>query len=330
MMEITYRKHIPKLVLLLLCAMLCSPGFARGYAIADTTKTTHSQQVNQTYQGIYRQNIAPGFFGNEYGEPLRNLLVADLNPNVILFKSKNSRLFFLFSPRVRLRLLSEYHSPVKSPSYMPGGTLFFRFTDNVDRPKFFSLAYSHHSNGQEGQTLDSAGNFNRDSGKFTTNFYSLNYYFGKRKVNDTTAKSQFAYIGIELHTALFNTGFSQQLTGKYGFVRTNGSWMYDWMNDRHNTSDEYHSHQRLQVQFTYILDKVYYYGIADVQKRLNVALKYYYQFGFMDNVAFNLTAGYRGQDDYNIYFQDSYPYVAVGVAYGVSFDLQKKHHQHTQ
>jgi hypothetical protein len=325
-----YRKHT--LILLGLLLFFCCSSiqsFARGDEVTDTAKNTPNQLNNQAYHGIYRQNIAPGFFGNEYGDPLRNLLVADLNPNVILFNSKNSRFFFLFSPRVRLRLLSAYHSPVKSPSYMPGGTLFFRFTDDIKHPKFFSLGYSHHSNGQEGATLDSAGNFNRDNGKFTTNFYSLNYYFGKRNVSDTVARSQYAYVGIELHTGLFNTGFSQQLSGKYGFVRANGSWMYDLISDRHNTSDLYQNHQRLQAQFTYILDKDYDYSITNVQKRLNLALKYYYQFGFMDNVALNVTAGYRGQDDYNIYFQDSYAYVSVGVAYGVSFDLQKKRHPHT-
>lgn len=300
--------------------------FARGNSIIDTTQ---KQRNNLTYYGIYRQNIAPGFFGNEYGNPIHDLLVADLNPNVVLFNSRNSRLFFLFSPRVKLRLLSAYHSPVKSPSYMPGGTLFFRFTDNTTKPKFLSVAYSHHSNGQEGLTLDVTGNFNREDGKFTTNFYSLNYYFGKRLVNDTISRSQYSFIGIELHTGLFNTGFSEQLTGKYGFVRANGSWMYDLMHDKHNASDLYQNHQRLQAQFTYILDKVYDYPVTDLHKRLNISLKYYYQFGFMDNVAFTIGAGYRGQDDYNIYFQDSYAYVAVGVAYGVSFDLQKRHYLHT-
>lgn len=312
--------------LILTCFFALNLRNARGNSLTDTTQ---KQKSNLAYDGIYRQNIAPGFFGNEYGNPIHDLLVADLNPNVVLFHSRNSRLFFLFSPRVKLRLLSAYHSPVKSPSYMPGGTLFFRFTDNTAKPKFLSIAYSHHSNGQEGPTLDATGNFNREDGKFTTNFYSLNYYFGKRMVNDTVSRSQYSFIGVELHTGLFNTGFSEQLTGKYGFVRANGSWMYDLMYDRHNTSDMYQNHQRLQAQFTYILDQDYDYQITDLRKRLNISLKYYYQFGFMDNVAFTIGAGYRGQDDYNIYFQDSYTYVALGIAYGVSFDLQKKHHART-
>src|SRR5476651_1031367 len=133
--------------LIVACLLALNLSLARGNNFTDTTQ---KQKSNLTYDVIYKQNIAPGFFGNEYGNPIHDLLVADLNPNVVLFNSRNSRLFFLFSPRVKLRLLSAYHSPVKSPSYMPGGTLFFRFTDNSTKPKFLSVAYSHHSNGQEG------------------------------------------------------------------------------------------------------------------------------------------------------------------------------------
>jgi hypothetical protein len=59
----------------------------------------------------------------------------------------------------------------------------------------------------------------------------------------------------------------------------------------------------------------------DVRKRLNLNLKYYYQFPFMQNVSFLIGAGYRGQDEYNIFFNDSYAYVTVGLAAGLSFNM---------
>jgi hypothetical protein len=62
-----------------------------------------------------------------------------------------------------------------------------------------------------------------------------------------------------------------------------------------------------------------------VSKRLNASLKYYYQFGFMENTALTAAIGYRGQDPYNIFFQDNYAYFAIGVSAGLSFDLHKKH-----
>lgn len=307
----------------------CLISNARASDGKDSAKMVQIHTTNSYFNQIYRENLPAAFYGNEYGNPTHDLLTGDIIPNVILLSSVHSRFFFVVTPRVQIRLLSEYHSPVKSPSYMPGASLFTRLNDDDSHPKFLSLSYSHHSNGQEGPTIDSLGHFNREDGKFTTNFYQLNYYFGKRRITDTTSKYHSAFIGLEVHSGEFNLGFSHQLAGKYGFIRTNGSYFYDFMADRHGQSDHYLSHQRLRFDFTYIWDKLYDYTITDVHKRLNVSLKYYYQFGFMDNVAIMIGCGYRGQDPYNIYFQDSYPYVAIGLASGASFEMRKKKHFNT-
>ncbi|MDB5152871.1 MAG: hypothetical protein JWR54_1622 [Mucilaginibacter sp.] len=309
------------------CCCILSNGFASGRK--DSVIIAQYRTTNTYFNQVYRENLPAAFYGNEYGNPTHDLLTADINPNVILLSSAHSRFFIVLAPRIQMRLLSEYHSPVKSPSYMPGASIFTRVNNDDMHPKFLSLSYSHHSNGQEGLTLDHDGVFNRDDGKFTTNFYTLNYYFGKRYITDVQAKSQSAFVGLEVHSGLFGLGYSKQLKGKYGFVRTNGSWFYDIMRDRRNTSDHYLNHQRLRFDLTYIWDRLYDYSIVKVQKRLNVSVKYYYQFGFMENVALMVGAGYRGQDPYNIYFQDSYPYVAIGLASGVSFDIRKRRHYNT-
>jgi hypothetical protein len=43
----------------------------------------------------------------------------------------------------------------------------------------------------------------------------------------------------------------------------------------------------------------------------------------MQNVSILAGAGYRGQDDYNILFQDSYPYIIIGLAAGLSFNVHR-------
>ncbi|MGZ3810705.1 MAG: hypothetical protein ACXVJN_03215 [Mucilaginibacter sp.] len=296
----------------------------------DSVKIAQRHSVNLTYNQIYRENLPASFYGNEYGNPTHDMLTADYIPNVVLLNTAKSRFFFVITPRLQLRLLSQYHSPVRSPSYMPGASIFTRLNSNDTRPQFLSLSYSHHSNGQEGPTLNADGSFNREDGKFTTNFYTLNYYFGKRFISDSLAHSTYSFIGLEVHSGLFKLGYSAQLTDKYGFIRANGSWMYDILKDKHNTADHYLSRQRIRFDFTYILDKMYNYSFTDVHKRLNLTVKYYYQFGFMEDVACMIGGGFRGQDPYNIYFQDSYPYVAIGVASGLSFDMRKKHHYSAQ
>ncbi len=289
--------------------------------VINRDKATHI--INQRFDDIYLQNARVATFGNEYGGPIPTQLVADLTGNFVLFSTPKSRFGFIFNPRVKLRLQSTQGAPVKSPSYMPGGTLYYRLNRDDYRPSFLSVAYSHHSNGVRGPTLNANGTFNTDSGKFTTNFYTLTYTHGNRVDRDNLITNRYESLGIELHAALIGQGYSAALKDQYGFVRLNGSWMYN-ISQRHTDVIDpdkkvYQNRMRLQLEFMYIMDTYANYAFTDAQKRLNVSAMCYYQFPFMQNVALMLGGGYRGQDDYNIFFQNSYAYLSVGVAAGVSF-----------
>ncbi len=316
------RSTIALLQYLLLLVSLLAGGRAFSSEMQDTVVKKSNQEINQSFNSIYRQNVNPGFFGNEYGNPIKTSLVADLNPNVILLNSSKSRFFILFSPRVKLRLLNARKAPVRSPSYMPGLKIYSRLNNDITRPEFLSLAYSHHSNGQDGPTLDSIGRFNRGKGKFTTNYYTLDYTFGRRNTSAIQYSSQYGSLGLELHTGLFNVGYSAELKDHYGFVRINGSWVYDIIKGKQE-NEKYSNHHRIHAKFAYIMDGYEDYSFANAGKRLNTSVQYNYQPGFTDNVALVIGAGYRGQDDYNIYFKDSYSYISIGVVYGVAFDLRK-------
>lgn len=294
--------------------------------VADKTKATRI--INQNFDNIYLQNARVATFGNEYGNPIRTQLTADLTGNFVLFSTPRSRFAFIFNPRVKLRLLSANGAPVKSPSYMPGGTLYYRLNRDDYKPSFLSLSYSHHSNGVRGPTLNPNGTFNTDSGKFTTNFYTLAYTHGKRVDRTNTISNRYESLGLELHSALFGLGYSEALKNNYGFVRMNGSWMYNLAKartDAINTQNRtFNNWMRLQIDFMYIMDTYSNYSFTDVRKRLNISAIYYYQFPFMQNVALMAGGGYRGQDDYNIFFQNSYAYFTAGVAAGVSFGFHHK------
>jgi len=289
--------------------------------VTDTVKATRI--INQKFDDIYLQNARLSTFGNEYGNVLKTSLVADLVGNFVVFSTPKSRFAFIFNPRVKLRLLDASGAPVKSPSYMPGGTLYFRLNRNYDKPSFLSLAYSHHSNGVKGPTLNPDGSFNRDTGKFTTNFYTIAYTHGKQTNYNNLISNQYQTVGLELHAALVGLGYAKALKDQYGFARLNGSWMYNLSRARTDDIDSqkrsFYNWMRLQVDMQYILDKYSNYSVTNVSKRLNISALYYYQFPFMKNVALMAGGGYRGQDDYNIFFQDSYAYFTVGLAAGVSF-----------
>ena len=177
-------------------------------------------------------------------------------------------------------------------------------------------------------TLNPNGTINTDSGKFTTNFYTLTFHAGKRRDIDNLIITRYDALGIELHAYLVGLGYTYPLKNKYGFVRLNGDWLYNIARANSDPVDSekrvYGNWQRFDFQFTYIADKIYDYSTIDVKKRLNVSLKYYYQFPFMQNVSFLAGPGYRGQDEYNIFFQNSYAYATLGIAAGLTFNMHPR------
>jgi hypothetical protein len=283
--------------------------------------------VNQAFGDIYRQNLRVSEGGNDYFNKIKTQLTADLAPNFVLFSTPKSPLFAVFTARVKIRLLSSQGAPVKSPSFMPGLTFYYRLNADTYKPQFLSFGYSHHSNGVRGPSLNPDGSFNRDSGKFTTNFYTLTFYNGKRIDKKDLIIQRYDNLGLEVHAGLFNLGLSEGLKDHYGFIRINGSRMYNFAKAEVDPTDKtkkvYQNWQRIRFDFTYIADKYDDYSHFNLKKRLNVSLKYYYQFPFMPDAALMVGGGYRGQDDYNQFFEDSYAYMTIGFATTLSFNAHK-------
>jgi len=317
-------QHITKLIcLFIFCGFLTN-----AQAQSTDTSTLHKRIINRDFNEIYTQNLKVDTFGNDYGGPNKTMLISDLVGNFVLVNTPKLPFFVVATPEISIRLFSAAGAPVKSPSYMPGLAVYFRVNNDIYKPKFFSVAYNHHSNGVRGPTLNTNGTFNTDSGKFTTNFYTLLYHFGMRTDGGNIITNQYASAGLELHAALLGLGYAEALKDKYGFVRVRGNYIYN-LSKRYSDPVEpstkvFDNWMRLQLDFEYIMDKYNNYNISDFKKRMNVGAKYYYQLPFMTNTAIMLGGGYRGQDEYNIFFQDSYAYVTFGIAAGLSFDFHKK------
>ncbi|WP_374948409.1 hypothetical protein [Mucilaginibacter sp.] len=298
------------------------------YLRDSTNKATIAKRIlNRDFNSIYQQNLKTSFFGQEFFQPQKTQLVADVVANFVVFNTPKSRFFFNAFTRIKIRLLATRGAPVKSPSYMPGGMLYSRLNNDPFNPKFLSLGYTHHSNGVRGPTVLPDGRFNVDSGKFSTNFYSLNYTSGHRTDKTDRIINRYATVGLEVHSGLFGTGAAEGLDGHYGFVRVNGTFLY---NLAKRVADPikpdtylFDNWQRIQFDFTYIADKYNNYGAFDIKKRVNVALKYYYHLPFLKDVSIMAGGGYRGQDDYNFSFQQSYGYATVGVSSGLSFLINR-------
>ncbi|AMR30854.1 hypothetical protein A0256_05160 [Mucilaginibacter sp. PAMC 26640] len=296
--------------------------------IQDTITSLIARRLtNQDFNDIYVQNLRTSFFGQEFFQPVKTQLVADVVANFVIYNTPKSRLFVNAFTRVKIRLLSSPGAPVKSPSYMPGIQFFYRLNHDVYRPEFLSGGYTHHSNGVRGPTLLEDGSFNVDGGKFSTNFYTLNYTVGKRIDKPDLVINQYKTIGVEVHAGLFGTGAAAGLPGHYGWIRANGTYMINLAKAYEDPIKKnrklFANWQRLQFDFTYIADKYNDYNAFNLKKRLNVSLKYYYHLPFLYDVSVIAGGGYRGQDDYNISFQDSYGYATIGLASGLSFMLSR-------
>jgi hypothetical protein len=299
-------------------------------AAADTLADSvllKKRLINNAFDDIFMQNLRVSEGGNDYFNKVKTQLTADLAPNFVLFSTPKSRFFAVFTARVKLRLLATRGAPVKSPSFMPGATVFYRLNEDTYNPKFLSFGYSHHSNGVRGPSLNPDGSFNRDSGKFTTNFYTLTYYTGKRIDKEGLIINRYDNLALEVHAGLFGLGVSEGLKDHYGFIRVNGSRMYNFAKAYDDPLEKgkktYKNWQRIRFDFAYIADKYDNYSAIDLKKRLNVSLRYYYQFPFMPGAALMFGGGYRGQDDYNQFFEDSYGYITIGLASSLSFDFHK-------
>ena len=132
---------------------------------------------------------------------------ADIQPNLVVSQNFSDKLTIdesltgrwrvaysiIGTPRVRLRMFDERSAPVRTPSYMPKGSvamLFFRGERAEPRHRVGiwspQLTVGHHSNGQDGCLFDTdvlvgedcigvpdLARINRKDGSFSTNFVRL-------------------------------------------------------------------------------------------------------------------------------------------------------------
>lgn len=97
---------------------------------------------------------------------------ADVIPYFMLSLNKNNRWGIELSPRILLRMYNEKSYPVRTPSFMPRATFFYRVSSirNKSQDVFTYISWCHHSNGQDGEFYNPDSiTINLKSGSFSTN-----------------------------------------------------------------------------------------------------------------------------------------------------------------
>lgn len=288
--------------------------------------------ANSAFVERYKENAELSYTSplSEIGAPSKYLLSGKLTTTYMLLGTKNSRIAFAVIPDFTVRVRNEKSAGVRTPSFKLGGTAFARLNNDPENYKYAEFGFTHHSNGQDAKAINADGTINTYNGNFSTNYLTVAYRFGKfteHKQGEGYQSYNYKF-GLEWHKWF---AYEKALDGNYGFTRL----LYDfslrnyafyaseenkrWKRSASKKSGETTLEKeflRLNAQVSYAVNSINNAPIFKIKKRLNAELTANYSLPFMHNVFFMATAGYYGEDPYNIYFSDHYAFVRFGISTG--------------
>lgn len=273
------------------------------------------------------------------------ILSADIKPHFI-FGGERMPIAIHLTPRFQVRIFKENKKigdtslPVRTPSYMPGGTVYFSWKKQrlVEEKKFFDyvgISLFHHSNGQDGEEIDpKTQKFNHYNGNFSTNFVEIRYIarwrskvdtslfgFFKNKWNQLPYHDQVFQIGAETH--IFQ---EETLSKRYGNHRLNLRYMRnsvynyrDYIVLSHDTAIEKTTYPRELDRWIVnatLVGGQREGGLNGFRHRFNIDASWHIRIPGSPNASGFIGAGYYGADPYNVFF-DIEPYLFVRVGFGL-------------
>lgn len=254
------------------------------------------------------------------------LTTADLYPSLFLFDNKNSsaniRLTFGLKIRVwnkrRYSFRTQYGPShvIKTPSYLPGiyysRIIKSKTQENVRQLQYLEIGFTHHSNGQDAPTLlvqDSTltipGNlkYNIEDGDFSANNLSIGYsintvHFSKYKqlhsvriIFDGLDAQKYDHDDLHRYRILYT--FHHGIFSKLKYTES--------ASEKHRMALELGLGMRDLSSFS-------------IDQALVFKVEYNYRIDFLENIYLLLEYNYLGQDDYNIYLENSIHHFRIGFS----------------
>ncbi len=148
-------------------------------------------------------------------EPL--LFEADIVPYFMLSLNENNKWGIELSPRFVLRMYNQESFPVRTPSFMPRATFFYKISKKNIHGKtaFTYFSWCHHSNGQDGSFLNSDSTaINTLSGNFSTNMIEGGVFISHP--DRRFPKAAINYVKL---SAVYHYYQARELRALYGRVR---------------------------------------------------------------------------------------------------------------
>lgn len=260
-------------------------------------------QEKQSIPGIGLTTISQVNQGNSYItfptdigniEPL--WFEGNVIPNFYLRRSKNSRLMGVLTPQIIIRMYQEESFPVRTPSYMPQITLYYRFTDfETSRNLNLFGRAGHHSNGQDGVFFLEDGSINLKSGNFATNFLELGLI--ATNVNIRFNAYQFFKTSFEIHPDGF---IQEELMGIYSRYRWHNAFSIFKLTSKNEPNAAKKPSISLKGETTWMFGNYNQLNALSAE-RLNLSLTFYYHPKFLEDIGL-FVQYYHGSDYYNMYF----------------------------
>jgi hypothetical protein len=271
-------------------------------------------QEEESMSGIGLAIIAQANQGNSYitfptdiGNIETLWFEGNIMPNFYLRRSKNSRLMGVLTPQIIIRMYQEESFPVRTPSYIPQITIYYRLTD-FEKDKSLNLfgRVGHHSNGQDGIFFLEDGNINLKLGNFATNF--LEFGVIATNVNTRLNAYQFFKTSFEIHPACF---IQEELMGIYSRYRWHNAFSIFKLasNDKSNAAKK--PAISLKAETTWMFSDYNQLNALSAD-RLNLSLTFYYHPKFLEDIGL-FVQYYHGSDYYNMYFDHRLDVLRFGI-----------------
>ena len=270
---------------------------------------------NHRYNEFFRANRDPSYISpnGELGAPGTYVLNGELIAAYFLLDNPKSRFSVAVTQRFMARVRTDRSSPIRTPSFRLGAQAFYRLSANVTHYKYLEGQFFHHSNGQDGDVFRPNGTYNTETGDFSTNYLQGTYNWGTHVAH---RHGTYYNLGFRWHAPIFNA--SDGLDGHYGFARLLGQATYRILarNNALTSPTVTTERLRLTLQVSYATNSLNGWALDAARRRLNAELTVWYIPPFSRDAGLFTTLGYYGEDPYNIYFNDRYAFVRLGIAAG--------------
>ena len=268
---------------------------------------------------LYQENHAFSYTSpySEIGAPSKYIISGKLTTQYMLLAKEHSKFALSIIPDFTVRVRKEQSAGVRTPDFKLGTAAYYGINNKPNSYNYIQFDFTHHSNGQDAEATNTDGSINTYNGNFSTNYLKIGFHNGftppHPKGKNYIAYHQYAELKWNKWFA-----YEKALENNYGFTRINygiSARKYGFYKTSKNINKE-KEYLRLNADFSYAINQINNSAITQIKRRLNTEITANYSLNFMRNTFLMATAGYYGEDPYNIYFKDQYAFLRFGIATG--------------